>query len=118
MKISIIIPTLNNINYLKISLNSIIKNLYETKFFENVSVSISNNILEIEVEENPLIQSVSIEGIKNKNIVKIKNKELINYSIDTSLKLKKYCDKKFIIKMSNILLMKELKIINIYLKLL
>jgi len=32
------------------------------------------------------------QGIKNKNIVKIKNKELINYSIDTSLKLKKYCD--------------------------
>lgn len=32
------------------------------------------------------------QGIKNKNIIKIKNKELINYSIDTSLKLKKYCD--------------------------
>jgi len=31
-------------------------------------------------------------GIKDKNIVKIKNKELINYTIETSIKLKKYCD--------------------------
>ena len=31
-------------------------------------------------------------SIKNKNIVKIKNKELINYTIDISIKLKKYCD--------------------------
>ena len=30
------------------------------------------------------------KGIKNKNIVKIKNKELINYTIETSIKLKKY----------------------------
>lgn len=32
------------------------------------------------------------KGIANKNIVKIKNKELINYTIQTALKLKKYCD--------------------------
>ena len=31
-------------------------------------------------------------GIKDKNIVKINNKELINYTIATSLKLKQYCD--------------------------
>ena len=54
-----------------IKLNNIIKNLYETKFFKDVSITISNNNLEIEVVENPLVQSVSIEGIKNKNIIKI-----------------------------------------------
>ena len=32
------------------------------------------------------------KGISNKNIVKIKNKELINYTIQTALKLKKHCD--------------------------
>ena len=32
------------------------------------------------------------KSIKNKNIVKIKSKSLINYTIDTSIKLKKYCD--------------------------
>ena len=31
-------------------------------------------------------------GVKNKNVVKIKNKELINYTIETSIKLKEYCD--------------------------
>ena len=54
-----------------VELNNIIKNLYDTKFFKNVSISILNNTLEIEVEENPLVQSVSIEGVKNKNIIKI-----------------------------------------------
>ena len=52
-------------------LNNIIKNLYETNFFKDVSITISNNNLEIKVVENPLVQSVSIEGIKNKNILKI-----------------------------------------------
>ena len=32
------------------------------------------------------------KGIRNKNIVKIKNKPLIQYSIDTAKKLKKYCE--------------------------
>jgi len=54
-----------------IKLNNIIKNLYETKFFKDVSITISNNNLEIKVVENQLVQSVSIEGIKNKNIIKI-----------------------------------------------
>ena len=54
-----------------IELNSIIKNLFETNFFKNVKIKISNNTLEIEVVENPLVQSVSIEGVKNKNILKI-----------------------------------------------
>ena len=54
-----------------IELNNIIKNLFETNFFKNVKIKISNNTLEIEVVENPLVQSVSIEGVKNKNILKI-----------------------------------------------
>ena len=31
-------------------------------------------------------------GIKNKNIVKIKNKELINFTIESAMKLKNFCD--------------------------
>ena len=31
-------------------------------------------------------------GIKNKNIVKVRNKALINYTIETAIKLKNYCD--------------------------
>jgi CMP-N,N'-diacetyllegionaminic acid synthase len=32
------------------------------------------------------------KGIKNKNIIKVRNKELINYTIETAIKLKNYCD--------------------------
>ena len=39
-------------------LNDVIKKLYETSFFENISINFSNNILYINVIENPLIQTV------------------------------------------------------------
>ena len=45
-------------------LNDIIKSLYETNFFENVTIEIVNNNLIITVKENPIIQEVVIEGIK------------------------------------------------------
>ena len=60
-----------------IQLNNIIKNLYETNFFKNVNINILNNSLEIEVVENPLVQSVNIEGVKNKNILKILRENMI-----------------------------------------
>ena len=49
-------------------LNNILKNLYETNFFENISVKFLNNLLEIKVKENPIIQSVNYEGIKSNRI--------------------------------------------------
>jgi outer membrane protein insertion porin family len=49
-------------------LNKIINNLYETDFFKNVSVSLKNNILKIDVIENNLVQSVEINGVKNKKL--------------------------------------------------
>ena len=53
--------------------NRILKNLYKSNFFKKVDVKINNNILTIQVDENPLIENVSIEGIKaKKNIKKIK----------------------------------------------
>jgi len=45
-------------------LNNIIKNLYSTDFFKNVSVNLKNNVLNINVVENSLVQSVEINGIK------------------------------------------------------
>ena len=50
------------------SLNQIIKNLYETNFFKNVSVKVSDKTLIINVEENKIIQSVLIEGVKSTRI--------------------------------------------------
>tara|TARA_Y100000590_G_scaffold470542_1_gene666177 strand:+ start:696 stop:2936 length:2241 start_codon:yes stop_codon:yes gene_type:complete len=49
-------------------LNKILKNLYDTNFFEDVEISIVNKTLKILVVENPIIQSVLIEGIKAKKI--------------------------------------------------
>ena len=51
------------------NLNEILKKLYDTSFFKNISISIKNNILYIDVIENPLIQSVIFNGIKNKGII-------------------------------------------------
>ena len=48
------------------SLNEILKNLYNTNFFDNVSVKIENQILYISVVELPLIDNISIEGVKAK----------------------------------------------------
>tara|TARA_Y100000590_G_scaffold130088_1_gene148617 strand:- start:2868 stop:5108 length:2241 start_codon:yes stop_codon:yes gene_type:complete len=45
-------------------LNLILKNLYNTNFFQDVKLNIKDNTLNIFVVENPIIQSVTIEGIK------------------------------------------------------
>ena len=50
------------------SLNKILKNLYNTNFFKNISLKIENNILIIKVIENPIIQTIKYEGIKAKKI--------------------------------------------------
>ena len=50
------------------TLNQIIKNLYDTNFFKDISVNFSNNTLFINVLENPIIQNVTYEGIKSNRI--------------------------------------------------
>ena len=45
-------------------LNNILKKIYETNFFEDVSVDIKNSILTINVKEHPIIQDIKFEGIK------------------------------------------------------
>ncbi len=52
----------------KFEVNSVLKRLYNTNYFENVSVSFNNNTLEIYVKENPIIQNVSYNGIKANKI--------------------------------------------------
>ena len=49
-------------------INEILKNLYNTGFFKDVSIKIEDNKLIIDVDENPIIQTVFIEGIKAKKI--------------------------------------------------
>ena len=46
--------------------NLLIKKLYETTFFSNISVEIENNKLIIVVKENPIINSIVFNGEKTK----------------------------------------------------
>tara|TARA_B100000242_G_scaffold162547_1_gene116188 strand:+ start:651 stop:2897 length:2247 start_codon:yes stop_codon:yes gene_type:complete len=51
------------------NLNEILKKLYESNFFDLVSVKIINNSLIIKVKENPIIQNVNYEGIKSSELL-------------------------------------------------
>ena len=55
-----------NKDYSNDDINKIIKKLYDTKFFSKISTSFANNILTIIVEENPIINTIIIDGEKAK----------------------------------------------------
>ena len=59
-----------NKDYSNNDINNIIKNLYKTKFFSNISTSFSNNILRITVKENPIINTIIVDGEKTKKYTK------------------------------------------------
>ena len=52
------------------SVNEITKNLFETNFFNNVSVVFDNNLVSIIVDEAPLIDKIIFSGLKAKKIEK------------------------------------------------
>ena len=55
-----------NKDYSSRDLDLILKNLYETNFFENVDVSLDNNILTVNLKEYPIISQLIILGESNK----------------------------------------------------
>ena len=55
-----------NKDYDSVTLNSNLKELYQTNFFKSVKLDLENNILYIVVVENPIIENLRIEGIKKK----------------------------------------------------
>jgi outer membrane protein insertion porin family len=71
-------------------LNNILKKLYETDFFENVSVKLKDNLLEISVVENPLIEEIKYNGIKSETLKSnlVKNLKLKSRSSYSELILK------------------------------
>ena len=77
------------------SLNEILKRIYKSGFFENVSIKIKNNNLIIDVTENPIIQTVFIEGIKRKKtiedlyeILSLKNRSSFNSNLNKADEVK------------------------------
>ena len=57
--------------------NLILKNIYNSNFFKNVKVNLSNNVLYISVEEFPIIENISIKGIKADKIKDIVFNDLL-----------------------------------------
>jgi len=63
-------------DYERSDVNSLIKKLYDTTFFSDISVQIINNKLIITVKENPIVNSIVFNGEKAKKY-KEKMRELI-----------------------------------------
>ena len=50
-------------------LNKILKDIYDTNFFSDVSLEIKDGVLIIDVKENKIIQNISVEGIKRQELI-------------------------------------------------
>ena len=64
-------------NYDTSDINLLIKKLYETNFFSNISAEVENNKLTLIVKENPIINEIVFNGEKTKKF-KERIKELLN----------------------------------------
>jgi outer membrane protein insertion porin family len=83
-----------NKNFDTTEINDVLKNLYSTDFFEDIKIEVKNKILVIAVKENPIIENITITGIKKEEF---KNKlietiSLQNRSSFTEFKLQKDLD--------------------------
>ena len=70
-------------NYEESDVGLLIKKLYETNYFSNISVELNNGNLIVTVEENPIINSVNFEGEKASKY-KDKIEELLTLRVNTS----------------------------------
>ena len=51
-----------NKNYTEKDINTVLKNLYQTNFFENVNIELSNGILKVNLVEYPIINNLIVLG--------------------------------------------------------
>ena len=76
-----------NKNFTGDEFNQILKNLYATDFFEDIKIDVKNETLLITVKENPIIQNVTISGIKKEEF---KEKLLEKISLKNRSSFTKY----------------------------
>ena len=55
-------------NYEEKDINNILKLLYDTNFFRDIKVSLDNKNLIITVDENPIIENITFNGIKSNTL--------------------------------------------------
>ena len=60
-----------NVDYKTDDLNNILKKMYDSNFFENVKLNLNNSILEITVNENPIIEDIQINGVQSEKLSEI-----------------------------------------------
>ena len=65
-------------DYKPSDINSLIKKLYETNFFSNITVELNDGVLKIIVEENPIINTIVINGEPAKKYITAINELLSN----------------------------------------
>ncbi len=58
-------------------LNNVIKELFSTNYFKDVKIEFKNQVVEIIVEENPIVQSLVFNGIKKNNIISALKENII-----------------------------------------
>ncbi len=78
-----------------VDINNIIKDIYESNFFSDVSVTLKNNKLIIAVDELPIIENINFNGIKSKTLLEnvTSDLNLISRSSYNEIILKKDRDK-------------------------
>jgi outer membrane protein insertion porin family len=76
-----------NKDYSEEDLNNIINDLYNTEFFEDIKINLSNNTLQIDLKEYPVISQLIVVGEPSKRyteqikkIIKLKEKKSFNRS--------------------------------------
>ena len=58
-------------DYSSFDVNEILKNLYNTNFFEDIKISLTNGVLDIAVKEYAIINAIDLRGEKSKTIKKL-----------------------------------------------
>ena len=54
-----------------VKINNVLKDLYETGYFKNISVNFDKQVLLVNVQENPIIENIFYEGIKSNRVLEI-----------------------------------------------
>ena len=83
------------INYDDNQLDKLTKELYKTQFFKDLSITINNSILTINVVENPIIEDIQISGVKKDSVtellqekISLKNrKSFTDYALQNDINL-------------------------------
>ncbi len=80
-------------------LDKILKNLYNSNFFDDVKVSVDKNTLIITVKENPIIQLIQVDGVNKK----LKESILENFSLKNKSSYSDYLAQNDLNKLKNFL---------------